>query len=260
MNSRRRITLFPRAFVFVAILAATGCQLIEFTQVRRDFNAAVASDNQRGLAFADPYAVVLDQLDPGFIAGLDDRLRPTAWMMRAVAQWRTGDGIAAQESALQGLAEPRVRPGSRDQIVLTLIPAMTIDSELQALWRTEADGPSPDAARFAAENEPKFRQAMDGIEAARALVGQPTPPEVGSYVLYQRWRLVQNWRFVVRGIDDEETRKETIKRAAAVLGEPTGGLTSDQLEQLLAAVAGRVRDSIPASSPLRDQIRLEGGG
>lgn len=52
-------------------------------------------------------------------------------MMRAVAAWRTGRSDEALAWAERGLAAPALQAQSRDQVLLTLIPGLVIDSDLR---------------------------------------------------------------------------------------------------------------------------------
>src|SRR5262249_4294421 len=121
-------------FLGTALAVLTSCRTLEYRQVQSQFQEAVLADNS-GTPFTHQHEDIVDHLTPEYIAGLDPKLRPNAWMLRAVSAWRAGlTNDVAQQSAQQGLADTNLVAGSRDQIVLTMIPALVVDSDLLRRW------------------------------------------------------------------------------------------------------------------------------
>jgi len=113
-----------------------GCRTLDYRHVQSDFDHAVVEEMQRSASpFIDWYRNVSDTLTPEYISKLDPKLRPNAWMLKSVSQWRSSDLTAARGSAKQGLGEANLIQGSRDDVVLTMIPALVVDSELMMDFR-----------------------------------------------------------------------------------------------------------------------------
>jgi hypothetical protein len=112
----------------LAALTLTGCRVLEHRHVQRDFEDAVRAESAQE-PFNTGYEYVLETVTPEYIAKLDSRLRPNAWMMRGMAAWRLKEYTSALECYTKGEQEPALVRGSRDDIVLNLLPALVIDSE-----------------------------------------------------------------------------------------------------------------------------------
>ncbi len=239
MKTKR--TRFQRRWVLVAllVLASVGCATFEYRNVQSEFEEAVISDN----AQLDPvidrseelYRAVAKSLTDERIAGLDPKLRANAWMIRAFSEWRSGQLAQSRTSATAGLNENPVAH-SRDDILLHLIPALIIDSEIMIGWIDAGRRTDPDTYRRSQERD--FATAIDKVDEARARIGPPTPRSTAYYVEYQNWRILQNWRLVISKIPDRDERRAARDRAKV------GGKT-------LAQAAHASRDSIPQGHPLR---------
>src|SRR5258705_766055 len=121
--------------LFLALAAAAGCSTLRYRNVQSQFEDTVRADNQRfTMPFTDVasgYQAVANELTPDYIARLDPKLRPNAWTLRAVSQWRAGESSQAVASSVEGLAGiDRLRPQSpqlehnRDSIILTMVTAL----------------------------------------------------------------------------------------------------------------------------------------
>jgi hypothetical protein len=97
---------------------------------------------------------------------------------------------------------------------------------------------------FSSDFETGLKALDDGFDQA----GPATPPEVGWYYHYHRWRLIQNWRSVVNSIDDDEDRGIAKADAEGKVG------------QKLRNAMNAERDMIPTNHPLHELILAQGGG
>jgi hypothetical protein len=226
-------------------LALTGCRVLEYREIQRDFDQAVRTDNA-GTPFSRMHEDVVERLTTNFISRLDPKLRPNAWMVRAVSAWRAGMGKLAEDSALNGRKEATLVPGSRDDVVLAMIPGLVVDSELQRDWLA--------AKRVVTQNayanyQKGFRAALTQFtEEAEARFNEKTPPDAIAYYHYQRWRIIQNWAAVISSVTPTTARVEAQDKALSFLA------TRDLIE-----AANAERDKIPGDHPLRALIRAQGG-
>ena len=222
-------------------LLSAGCGTVEFRRVQSDFEAAVKADNAASVSpfteVADSYAGVLAKLTPAYIAGIEPRLRPNAWMLRAVSAWRSRLPEVARESRRQGLADPNLAAHSRDAVILRLIPALLIDSDLEQRYRLAQGAVSTNAYR---EFEKDFATALGELESARREIAESTPDATRWYVEFQHWRLLQNWRVTLAHLpkDDVEARDRARESASKLVGEE------------LAAAADRHKRAIPPGHEL----------
>ena len=104
-----------------------GCVTINHSKIQDQFNAAVRADSVSvedvplGAPPTDDakaaYGQIITELSDEKIAKLDDRLKPNAYAMRAVAEWRTGALTKARDTAIKGRALPNVDRSPRDRAV-----------------------------------------------------------------------------------------------------------------------------------------------
>lgn len=250
MRLMNRSRLLARS-VLVALLAlaAPACTTFEYRQVQGDFEEAVLADNAQINPIIDRsqelYEEVAAELTDERIAKLDPRLRANAWLLRSFSEWRSGQLAEARKSAEQGLEADPVEH-SRDDILLHLIPALVIDSEVMTAWG--ASGRQTDPAEYAASWEKDFGTALAKVAEAKARIGPATPSSTTYYVEYQRWRILQNWREVINSIPDAQRAQRTVARDRAKVDG-----------KALQDAAQESRDAIPATHFLRQQIVAQGG-
>jgi hypothetical protein len=226
-------------------LLVTGCRVLEYREIQRDFDQAVRTDNA-GTPFSRMHEDVVERLTTNYISRLDPKLRPNAWMLRAVSAWRAGLAKLAEDSAQNGRKEPALVPGSRDDVVLAMIPALVVDSELQRDWLGAKRVVTAEAY---AQYQKGFRAALNQFsEEAEAHFNEKTPTDALAYYRYQRWRLIQNWAAVISSVTPTTARVEAQDKATQFLG------TRDLIE-----AANAERDKIPGDHPLRALIRAQGG-
>lgn len=237
---------------FAAVAAAlsvllTSCQTLDYRQIQNQFNQAVQADNT-GIPFTSQHAEVLESLTPEYISKLEPKLRPNAWMLRSVSAWRMGSNELARTTSRLGLKEPTLVAGSRDHVVLEMIPALVIDSDLNRRW-SEA-GRVLTGSEYAATYETTgFAQAWRQMSGpAKNAITKATPDEVVAYFHYQRWRLIVNWAAVIVSIKPNEDFVAAQSRACTMLDVARDPLIAAQKEV----------DRIPANSPLAALIKAQG--
>src|SRR5262245_27096100 len=236
-------------------LCVSCCTTLEYRSIDQQFEDVVQADNVRSVSpFTDPdapdasYQQVATRLTPQYIAGLEEALRPNAWMLRSIATWRAGELNNALSSSAAGLAAPALKPHSRDHIILLMIPTLVIDSDLKQKWDPAGQSIAP--TNYGAY-EKDFQTALAKLKEAEAAIGESTPTSAVYYLHYQRWRILQNWRKVIRSIqaDTPQPRIDAGMKAKAFLGGKE-----------LKEAAEAERDAIQADHPLRALIRVQGGG
>jgi hypothetical protein len=247
-RNRRGWSFFAIALSFLL----SSCAAMDYRAIQAQFDRAAQIDNGNSASayteatvFTEPgYDVVLQQLTPAYINALDQRLRPNAWLLRAVSQWRTGRLEAARNSARMGLAEPDLQEQSRDKVILLMIPGLVIDAELEKQWK--AAGRTFTATQYA-EVGKNYCTIFGTFDIAEAAMGPATPPSIRHYLSYQRWRVLQGWRSVINSIDSEAgaSADDEQRRALDNAADCTGGKS-------LKEMAGAMAASIPQGHPLRE--------
>jgi hypothetical protein len=200
----------------------TKTSLADYQNVHVKYEAAAEADNLgdgevRGSSSG--YAEVITTVTPAFIGGLpDDKLKPTAWMMRGISEWRTGGFKLALRSASEGLsAQPDA--GNRDHILLLMLPALVADSELVSDWQTAGQSYSPEAY---AQVESGYKSAMTALASAESAFSPVTSEDTKKLFFLHKKRLLLNWDKIIRTMAaDAETKKQAKAAAGAHLGVST---------------------------------------
>lgn len=238
----------------LVVVLAAGCRTLDYRTVQAAFDVAAQADNNTwGSGFTetnpatDPgYQPVLDALTDARIGKLDARVQANAWLLRAVSEWRVGQFTNALGSAQNGLgAGPRDH--SRDKILLSLLPALVIDSEIKELWRQS--GRVMDTNRYS-RVERDYATAFQVFDRTEAQFGPGTPPSTQVYCLFQRWRALHNWQTVILSLQGgESAQAQAFERAK-----------SHFQGRDLDTVATETKAKIPAGHPLHQLIEsLERG-
>jgi hypothetical protein len=248
--SRQLIRWALIASLLLVATAATACKTIQYRKVQSQFEEAVRADLEERNPVIDRsddlYREVVAALTDGQISQLDPKLKANAWMIRSYSEWRRGKFEEADTSAKAGLKANPVK-SSRDDILLHLIPALVIDSEVMKAWIAGGEKTDPDL--YARLQEEAMRLAIRKLDTTKRRFGQATPASTKYYVDYQRWRILQNWRTLVTKIPSSEAAA----RSAALARAKVDGKSLKQ-----AAIDSR--DAIPEYHFLRQQISAEGGG
>lgn len=220
-----------------------------FPGVRTQFERAFDTDllfSGRISAAPSGYQSVLSFLSNDGIAKLEPAQRPTAWMMRAISEWRTGQYASASASAASGLAA-KPDAHSREEVLLRLIPALVTDSEILTAWK--AAGMSYTTDQYLAA-QTTYLQALHAVDAAEAAIDKAITPEATrSYFAYQKWRMLFNWETLIVTLSG---------------GKPASDQASDSLRSHfdghdLLDVADAVRKTVPPGDTYRKIMDAEMG-
>ena len=202
MKMNRAGVLARWVAIALLALAIPACSTFQYREVQSDFQEAVRADIEERNAVIDRseglYQEVVASLTPERINNLDPKLWANAWMIRAYSEWQIGELGKAKESAEKGQGANPVE-NSRDDVLLHLIPALIIDSDVMNVW--VAAGGKTDPVVYADSQENDFKLAIKKVGQAKKRFGPATPVSTKYYVEYQRWRVLQNWRTVVSGIE-----------------------------------------------------------
>lgn len=249
MESRR---VRPVALVLCAGLLLTGCTTFEYRKVQEQFNKAVQADSVSAtdIPLGAPttgdaksgYQEVISDLTKEPIDKLDDRLKPNAYAILAVAQWRTGALNAARDTAITGLKLPNVDSSPRDRMVLAMIPGVVIDQEL--VTKFDAANRDVSEADYNATYPRDFATAATTLKQAYTDVLPATPQSIVFYVHMQRWRTLQNWRVIISRIDGGRLSGADARERARV--DAKQRLGQDLVVEIAAEEA-----SVPANDPIR---------
>lgn len=291
----KRLRLLIATVCVSAMLAAPACKVVQYRQIQATFDAAAQADNLRSadsigsLTGGDKrmYQQVIDRLPNDYIdTEVDEQFRTNAYMIRAVAEWRTGQFGAADKTAKRGLRGADAVAKDRDEVVLRMIPALVIDEEQQINFM--AAGGRLTKAQYDAYAK-AYLTAHDELLRVAAAIGAPVLPDVRYFVAYHHWRILQNWRLVVDQVEPENnllhmwlhttTCVDLCKRAGASAcpdrpAQPAAGTRASELAQdhplyvanqacdgkwLLRDVAKAYAKTIPDAHPLRRLIVVLGG-
>lgn len=238
----------------LAVVLAAGCRTLDYRRVQTAFEAAAQGDNNTwGSALTetnpmtDPgYQPVLEALTDSRIGGLDAKLQPNAWLLRAVSEWRTGRLTNALVSAQKGLdAGPQEH--SRDKVLLSLVPALVIDAEIMQAWRQS--GRAMNTNKYAVV-ERDFATAFQAFDRVESAFGPGTPPSTQVYCSFQRWRALHNWQTVIN----------TLREGATAQNQAFERAKRHFQGRDLDTVATETKGKIPAGHPLHQLIEaLERG-
>lgn len=261
MKASRFFSTTTPALALGLVLVTASCRTLQYREVQSDFERAVAAETARADSpFVDWYQGVAGALTDGFIGKLDEKLRPNAWMLRGLSEWRSGSYSNASASAASGLKEidrqkstaPNLTHG-RDNIVLTMLPGLVQDSQLRD--RLQAVGTHLTANRYQTNFLPQFKAVLTQFGKAKQDFGAPTPPAVKSYWNYQAWRVLQNWSFTLAQLPPgEDATKRAYTEAdgiiAAQFSTQLGGTNMTNAIQV-------TKERIPPDHPYRRLIELE---
>ena len=238
------------------LTACTVTDTLTYRDIQSEFNQAVQADNQvsvqpfTGSVSTSLYGGVREQLTDQYIATLDSRLQPNAWLLRSVAEWRTGALREAEGSAQNGLDHPSLNENSRDHVVLLMIPALVSESFVgKQLQQTPEISPADYEEKFAAD----LSRASQTLSAAGAAITEAIPADVQYYLDFQVWRLVQNWNIIIGRITGEADQRNEIRDAAKARLSEDGLIEEDGS---LTGAAASIAERIPSSHPLSALIQV----
>jgi hypothetical protein len=242
---------FVWTLAVLVMLGVGGCNTLEYSRVQGRFEEAVVADNAEHNPITDVagrlYAGVAAELTAEGIAELDPKLRANAWLLRSFSEWRTGEFKAAISSAESGQnASPAA--GSRDDVLLALVPALAIDASLRVergRLKRESGSNEIDRANYDTRFKPDYETATQKVDAARKKFAAATPDSTRYYVEYQAWRIISNWRDVVTSLPVLEAG--TALQEAKVGGKP------------LAEAAEAAKAAIPKNDGLAKLIAAQEG-
>ncbi|MCF7789662.1 MAG: hypothetical protein K9N47_26295 [Prosthecobacter sp.] len=221
---------------------------LDFSRVQTEFENAFSSDllfTGRISAAPADYHRVMHSLSTAGISKLDATQRPRAWMMRAVAEWRTGSLSNATASSASGLAASPP-PHSREQVLLTMIPALVTDSQIITAWK--AAGMAYTTEQYAPV-ESAYLGAMKSLAAAQAAMDSSTPASVRSFHAYHLWRVLFNWETII----------DNLKGGSSVADQVIRNIRPHFDGRDLLDMADAARQSVPLGDPLRVIMDAEMG-
>lgn len=249
------------SMALVLVLLSASCRTIQYREVQSDFERAVEAETARAESpFVDWYQGVASTLTDDFIGKLDEKLRPNAWMLRGMSEWRSGNYSNAYASAARGTEEierqksaaPNLAHG-RDGIVLIMLPGLVQDSQLRD--RLQAVRTNLTATGYQTNFLPQFKAVFTQFSLAKGNFAAATPATVKSYWNFQVWRALQNWSFTLGQLPlGEDATKRAYAEADTIIAiqfsTPLGG--TNVTNAIHAAKQG-----IPADHPYRRLIELE---
>jgi hypothetical protein len=214
MKTRIHALLLLPVLIIGLLISSIQCTTLDYAGIQSDFEQAVMAENTS----VDQYRKVGATLTDTYILRLDAKLRPNAWMLRALSEWRLGEWESARRSAAKGLkANPP--EGSRDLVMLSMIDSMTImtDLERRAIATGEAGIPPAD---YPNNYESALKAGWTSLANVERHFGAAIPDAAKDYWNYQRWRFAVAWRGIISRIAGEAAaRNEASERATTHVGK-----------------------------------------
>ncbi len=248
MKHQRLLPLFSLLLSLLLCSCPSTRTTLDFRSVQTKFNAASSADNiapEGGGTGSSAYKEVASALTDSYIKALASELRATAWMMRGVSEWRLGQLQQANTSSVNGLGIGP-KPHTRDDIMLTMLPGLVIDSDIVSQWK--AAGKVYNSTQYA-EVERQYVTAFKRLDAAQNAFGAATDASVKNYHAYHKWRMLYNWQTIINKlVGGPSAVNAAIESATSHFGG------RDLLD-----VADAARDTIPAGDPLRELISAKTG-
>ena len=128
--------------------------------------------------------------------------------------------------------------------MLTLLPALVIDSENVQNWKAKGEALNVDDY---AKVESGYLTAMRRVAAAENAFGEPTPQSTKSLLYYHQWRMLYNWQHIIDTLAGGMTEQD---KTALAVRRHFGGRS-------LLTVAEQAKNTIPAGDPMRALIEAE---
>ncbi len=236
------------------LLLLSSCAQVQdtfdFRAVQDQFDAAAKADNlgaKSDIAAPSGYADIASKLTEARIAKLDAKLQSNAWMMRSMAEWRTGKFLPAQDSANNGIrANPELH--SRDHLLLLIVPALASDSQILDAWRKAGEAFTPDQYEQKAARD--YPVVLRKLNEAQAQSGPNSDDSIKNLISFHKWRTLINWDNMINTMNADEATQDA---AAAKAATHFSGIS-------LAKMAKAARDSIPASDDYRKLIAAKPTG
>lgn len=232
----------PLLACLLVSLLCSACQQIQpvfdLQHTQRKFDAASHQDNLAAIGQGVPsgYADVLKDLTSERINALPDpRLKANAWMMRGVSEWRTGDYLKAQTSASNGI-QAGPESGSRDHILLLMLPALASDGQIFEAWKTA--GRSFTLEQYNSVAASDYPVALKKLRSIPGEFTAKTDVDTKDLVSFHQWRMFLNWDAMINHMKADESVQDAAAESAA---SHFGGVS-------LAKQARAARDSIRADS------------
>ncbi len=232
-----------RLVVILALL--TSCSVLEYGAIQRQFNGAVQADQATALSpFVDgrsQYQEILGRLSEDYIRTLDPRLQPNAWMIRGLCAWRTKNFAAARESSRLGLSAG-VAEGSRDHIMLLLIPALVFEQDVADRWLLVSDKTEAEYDKL----KESMKQAWAVLLTSESSQGPRTPETMKNYISYQKWRMAQNWQAMILAVTENDGSLERSRKMSSwvAMEGGLGDLPGNVAEVEQEKVTGSLRQLI----------------
>ena len=247
------------------VLGIASCRTIQYREVQSDFERAVQAETARDESpFVNWYLGVADTLTADYIGNLDEKLRPNAWMLRGISEWRSGSYSNAYDSAANGMQEidrqksttPKLE-SSRDGIVLTMLPGLVQDSQLRDRLHALGANDLP-ASSYETNFVPQFKAVLRQLGEAKQKFAAPTPTAVKTYWDYQVWRVLQNWSITLGRLPmGEPSTTLAYANVDTVISNQFSTLMGDSNVTNLTNAIQAAKEAIPADHPYRHLIELE---
>ena len=246
-----------KAAVLVVVLPIflMGCQTLDYRSIQSEFEIAAQADNgsytatiteQSPLTVAT-YDTVAAKLTDVYIAQLDPKLHPNAYLIRAFCEWRLGKTIDSRMSANKGI-QARPERGSRDHVLLVMMKALNNEAEIQKDWF--ARGKRFDRRDYIGipnSIENRYGEVMDGFEDASAQYSFATPESTKYYLSFQKYRVLQNWATIIQSLNkgSQASPDGRLLQSTALSG------AKQKLKQSLGEAIKEARNAVPETHWLR---------
>ena len=214
-----------------------SCGTLKYRDIQQDFNNAVQNDNITSeVPGSDPqasYQSIILNLTEDFIGGLDARLQGNAYVLKSIAQWRTGQFKDALNSVDKASAK---QLGARDKVMVQLLPIMIAESSLMKGFSQKEGIPYDNYGNYL-NKFAGFYRMLNSIDN-----GTESADSIKFYVAYQGWRIMSNWKIVASSVKPATKITDALTKAQSALSKDLNSVITD------------FKSRIPSTHPLAQLI------
>jgi hypothetical protein len=187
---RRTFSLTKQILFFAVIVCIlSGCPTVHYSKTQDDFN--------RG-----DYTKVSGELTDTQVQALDQKLQFNAYTLKAYSEWQTGKLAEAKQTAATAMAQPGLVAGSRDKLLMSILPTLVDEQELYNKYQQLPEPKQITMQAYKNDYENGYKQVVAALKNAYTQAPADVPGSSLDYAHCQRGRALGNWRVIMNHIWD----------------------------------------------------------
>jgi hypothetical protein len=217
-------------WIALALLAGGCGKTLQFRDIQDNYNTAVETEAQDKIligeagksnqgvpvnTYKDYYQDVIRQLDKGFIGKLEEKLKPTAYVMLTASHIRLGQFPEARAAAKAGRELKETAGSPRDKVYLLAADGIILLESALKRFRGRDKGIPLTLDKYEDGNN-QFLSYPDAFKKAyntfsSVLTGNSDAPEsMQAFLVFQKLRVLTHWDVVFSKITDKGERKQAL--------------------------------------------------